>query len=227
MSWTNVRRVVTPVGYPYAARVREAVARSPAGFDRVNIDDDRPIVSVQARWMECRRCRAAAHSDAQNVGRWRVWAPIDFVLRPCDAGPCPNCDKWHAPQRLVGLPDDRSWDSGALRLGETVAWHELSDRSILEVAAFESHRATVWASSGGASLAGLLAPLLIKDSRRDLGFALAEAAYRNMLPTPEELRIACDLAEARGVLTPDAIGRSLSCGRAACRCCGSFDRDRR
>lgn len=196
MSWADVRRVVTPVGYPHAVRVREAVQRSPTGFDRIDIGDGRPVVSLQARWMECRRCRAAAHPDAQSVGRWRVWAPIDFVLRPCDAGPCPNCDKWRAPAS-VGASTE--WDPTALRVGETVAWHELSDRSVLEIAAFEAYRL----ATNEGHLMMLVRPMFC----RDLGFALAEAAYRNLLPTPEDLRIACDLAEARGVLTPEAIER--------------------
>lgn len=100
--------------------------------------------------------------------------------------------RWSAPY-VVQHEDGRTWDPVALRSGETVAWHELSDRSVLEIAAFSAWCIRYF--------------LMIVECRRDLGFALAEAAYRDLLPTPDDLRIACDLAEAQGVLTPDAIER--------------------
>lgn len=103
--------------------------------------------------------------------------------------------RWCAPT-VVQRTNGRDWNPFALRIGETVAWHELDDRSVIEIAAFESYRLTLWRAGFG----DLLAPMLMESSRRDLGFALAEARYRGLLLAPDDLRVACDLALSRGAL---------------------------
>lgn len=198
---SHVARVVMPAGHPLAGLVRAACAKVGVLEGRVTVGDSQHgTCTLSARRFEC----ACHHSATENLyprgamnRSWRVWAPIDFVLRPCDVGPCPNCDKWHAPG-VVQHEDGRTWDAYALRVGETVAWHELSDRSILEIAAFLSYLLTQ---------GGLIAPVYAPIGRSDLSFALTEAAYRNMIPTADELRVAAYLAEARGVLTADDIAR--------------------
>lgn len=135
-----------------------------------------PVVRMRRHARVCRRC------DRDRA----VWAPAGFVPRPCDFGACPRCDRWAGPTISSGRAiAGGGFDSEALRLGETVAWHELSDRSILEIARYEASYSQL-------------------ASRRDLGFALAEAAYRNLLPTTDELLVAWDLAQAKGWAAPDA-----------------------
>ena len=151
-----------------------------------------PVVTLRRHSVVCRRCDRDRH----------VWSPLGHAPRRCDFGACPQCDRWRAPaKQLVVLIEGADFDTDALRCGEPVPWHELSDASIMEVTRYETKRlsdryACAFAMTGKP-------PQFNAEARRDLGFALAEAAFRGLLPTPDELRIAWDLAQARGWAQPD------------------------
>jgi hypothetical protein len=123
-----------------------------------------------------------------------VWTPEGHAPRDVDFGACPRCNLWSPPTNL-----DMTWGFSPelLHIGsDGIAWHELSDRSLLEVARFESYRLPMLRNAAG--LTKLLRPLLGETVRRDLSFALTEATYRNLLPKPDDLRVAWDLALSDG-----------------------------
>lgn len=181
-----VDRIVHLHDWPHAERVRSLWPT--LGFDvgvvsRTFVKLHGVSVTMIAHVFRCSRCTSQ---------QWRVWVPEGYAPRPCDAGPCPACDQWSAPNAVQHRTEGPSWNSALLRIGETVAWHHLADRELLEIARFEAYRAQSFRI--GASIVGVLSSLMIDAFRKDLSFALTEAAYRNLLPAQDDLRVAFDLA---------------------------------
>lgn len=183
---SHVARIVHAPGWPHAAAVREHwPAQEPNGLT-LTLALRGAEVTLRKHGRVCRRC---------DHDRY-VWAPLGFTPRPCDFGACPRCDRWTAPPNSSSVRSmliDEGFGVDALRLGEKVAWHELSDFSIMSIALFESRRARKWLLDGRAATR-----FFASDAKLDLGFAFTEAAYRNLLPTPDELCVTWDLAMVHG-----------------------------
>jgi hypothetical protein len=93
--------------------------------------------------------------------------------------------KWTPTVDVLEPHDGRTWDIDALRYGETVAWHDLSDRQLFEIVNYlSSYRRCVegvatWGSN-------------------QFDYALTEARVRGLLPTTDTLYAAIDHALAHG-----------------------------
>jgi hypothetical protein len=187
---SHVDRIVHPHGWSHADRIRAQWAEyTLVGGSVLHrhawLYDDSVDVYMHGHVIRCDRC----HTN-RSFQQWLVWAPYGYEPRQCDIGPCPACDKWTPTVDVLETLDGETWDIDALRFGETVAWHDLSDRQLLEVIRYLDHN--VWRMG---------------DLRQDLGFALTEAAYRNLVPDAGTLLHVIDYALGRGHIVEGDIAR--------------------
>jgi hypothetical protein len=187
---SHVDRIVHPHGWPYAGRTRAqwadyTIVGGSVLHRHVWLNNDTVDVYMHGHVARCDRCRTD-----RSFQQWLVWAPAGYEPRRCDIGPCPACDKWTSTVDVLETHDGETWDVDTLRFGESVAWHDLSDHQLLEVIRYLGHGLSRW-----------------RPVNADLGFALTEAAYRNLLPDADTLHVAIDNALALGHIVDGDIAR--------------------